>query len=96
MTLESTDLEKALKKKGFEYEAGDHKYYRLYVDGRATSVKTKVSHGPKHTLSSGLVNTIKKQMGLSSPNELKDFVECPLERNAYVERLKQRGVVKTD
>lgn len=93
MTVESNDLEQALKKKGFDSYSGDHKYYRLYVEGRATSIQTRVSHGPKHTISGGILDAVKKQMGLLTSRELHDFVRCPLTKDDYIGLLAKRGKI---
>jgi hypothetical protein len=41
-------VRRALLDKGFRLERStNHEYYRLYVQGKASSVRTKVSHGSK-------------------------------------------------
>lgn len=94
MTLESHKLIQALKQKGFVQEPSDHKRFRLYVDGRKSSVKTMVSHGAKHTLSDGLSNTIQKQLGFATSSELRSFVDCGIDHTQHVRLLIERGRVK--
>jgi hypothetical protein len=95
VTIDSRKLEKALKKKGFRLQGGgDHKYYRLYVGDKPTSVLTKVSLGSRYTLSDNLASATKRQLRLDTSAELTDFVSCPLSEERYIALLIDRGKVK--
>lgn len=95
MGIESSDLEKALAKKGFSLEPGkkDHRWYRFYHRGMATSIRTKISHGPKHTLGPRLVSATWKQMRLRNKNDLSSFVECTLSETKYIQILEEAGII---
>jgi hypothetical protein len=89
--LDRAKLESALKKKGFGLMSGDHRYYRLYVAGKATRIQTKVSHGSSKTLSHGLVSTIKRQMRFDTNDQLSSFVDCRMTEEDYVGFLRENG-----
>lgn len=91
MTFDSGKIESALNKKGFTLMPGDHRYYRLYVEGKATRIQTKVSHGSTKTLSHGLVSTIKRQMRLDTSGQLGSFVDCSMTQQDYVSFLRENG-----
>ncbi len=84
MPLERKDIERALQKKGFVKEAGDHNFYVYWTEnGKKTSLGTKTSHGTSHkTLSDGLVSLMAKQCGLSA-KEFKLFVSCTISQPQF-------------
>ena len=81
----------ALLKKGFTLERStDHEYYRLYVDGRKTSIRTKLSHGKKKINQRDPVfEAIARQLKLKK-QELLDLLNCPLDFDGYLSLLKDR------
>lgn len=95
-TIESDKLESALTRKGFELEKQkkDHKYYRLYVEGKKTSVLTKVSHGQKYTISKYLFGITRQQMKFENNSELELFVNCEIDKNTYIKMMVDRGFVR--
>ena len=42
--LDSRKVERALNKKGFTEETGDHNFFRLFLNGKDTGIYTKTSH----------------------------------------------------
>lgn len=91
--IKSTQVEKALLKKGFKREPGDHRFYFLYDDsGKRTSVRTKVSHNQQE-INDYLANCMKKQLHLSK-DEFNDLVKCPLKYEQYLRLLKDRRVLR--
>jgi hypothetical protein len=82
------DLESALKKKGFTLETGkDHRVYRVYRDGKKTSIATKISLGTGYKdYSTSLVAMVAKQMRITA-GELREFVECTMSAAQYAERI---------
>ncbi|MBM3498250.1 MAG: hypothetical protein FJX74_06220, partial [Armatimonadetes bacterium] len=88
----STAIKAALVKKGFRLEERDHHYLVLYVEGRRTTIRTKVSHS-KSDYGSPLLSRMKDQDQLSTVRELLDLIDCPMDGSAYVRRLRQRGML---
>jgi len=83
----------ALEKKGFRRTNSADRMYHLYVDGRRTSVRTKLSHGPDKTLGDALVAQMRKQTRLDR-SEFDEFVRCPMSHEDYVALLRERGGVR--
>lgn len=81
-----------LEKKGFYKANNDHKYYYLYVDGKITTIKTKVSHGtkPYHI---GLMGAIKKQMRFKNPKQLDDYFDCTMDGDGYIKMLRDNKII---
>lgn len=90
-TIKVKTLTSNLCKKGFRIVENDHTYFVLYIDGKKTSVKTKVSHG-ENEISDGLISKMAKQTFLSV-KEFCDFAECKISEKEYVNKLKQDGVL---
>jgi hypothetical protein len=92
--LEREDVEAALKKKGFaEENDGDHKYFRLCIEGRYTGIFTKTSRGTKHrTIGPDNVTAMAKQVKLTA-KAFRALVECSLTGESYVNELRQRQEV---
>jgi len=85
------ELSKSLTKKGFKEANSHHHFYFLYVDGKKTSIRTKVSHGSK-TYCGNLLSAVKKQLHLSG-GQLTDLVKCPMSEEEYIEHLKDKDLV---
>lgn len=98
--MASVDLDevvRALAKKGFQEEpGGDHRYFRLFVEGRKTGLFTKVSRGGKKykTLGDNLIAQMARQLKLTKAQFL-DLIKCTIDGQGYVaivtERLKSEG-----
>lgn len=93
MTIDSGKLEKSLKKKGFVRQDGDHRFYRFYVAGKATSILTKILHGRAYSLGPDLIRATRRQMGLQTARELVEFVDCKLTQKKYLALLLECGKV---
>jgi hypothetical protein len=83
------ELRSALEAKGFEPQESDHTWYFLHIRGRKTDIRTKVHHHPRE-YDDRLLGLVAKQMRLTT-RELGDFLECPLTRDGYIERMRDRG-----
>jgi len=85
-------VDSALRRKGFVLERStDHEYYRLYVNGKATAIRTKISHGNKKiNQRSPLFGAIARQLKLKK-KELADLFDCPLDYDGYLKLLKERA-----
>jgi hypothetical protein len=83
VTLKTLAIQGALVAKGFIKDNTDHKMFWLYLDGKKTSVRTKISHGEKE-IDDFLIGQMSKQIRLKKP-QFVDFVKCPLSAEAYAE-----------
>jgi tRNA/tmRNA/rRNA uracil-C5-methylase (TrmA/RlmC/RlmD family) len=91
-TIKTKDIESALLKKGFRRDYTHHEYLWLYVGGRKTNVRTRLSYGESE-YGDSLLAQVKKQLGLSNKQQLLDLVKCPLSHAAYVAILQQSGAI---
>jgi len=81
-----------LKKKGFENESGDHKYFVYHTTaGMLTHVKTKVSHGSEKDISPNLITEMRRQCQLDSTADFVNLIRCPLKREEYENILREKG-----
>jgi predicted RNA binding protein YcfA (HicA-like mRNA interferase family) len=79
----------SLTKKGFTAGGGDHEFYRLFIEGKNTGIRTKISHGEKE-IHDGLLGQMAKDTRLSK-REFLELVDCSLKGDAYVSLLRDRG-----
>lgn len=79
-------------KKGFTKREGDHKFFVLMVDGKSTSVRTKISQGERD-IDSPLLEQIQKQVRLKK-RDFEDLVNCPLSKEAYIKKLSASGEIQ--
>lgn len=90
--LNTSDISRALIKKGFvEDVRGDHKRYYLSVPKVKVSINTKISHGSSN-IGDNLIIKMAKQIKLSK-KEFIDYVACAIDRENYVEILKNQGIL---
>lgn len=89
--IKTRDIESALLRKGFRPDNKDHEYLWLFVGGKKTSIKTKLSYGIRE-YGDDLLAQVKKQLRLTKP-QLMDLVECPMSEAAYVDILKKNGQI---
>jgi predicted RNA binding protein YcfA (HicA-like mRNA interferase family) len=80
-----------LERKGFIADDGDHTFYRLFVDGKNTGIRTKISHGEKE-IHDGLLSQMAKQTRLVR-KEFLDLIDCPMTGSQYIELLRERGLL---
>lgn len=86
------DIESALTSKGFKQANSDHKYYFFYVDGKKTSIRTKISHGASE-YGDVLLGLMKKQLHLEK-KELEELINCTLGEKEYRELLAKKNVLQ--
>lgn len=88
--MDYRELRTALLSKGeaTEDRARHHVFYFVEVDGQ-TYRATKVSHGARGQISSGILGAIARQMRLGT-QELRRFVDCSLERAEWLQIWRQR------
>lgn len=87
-------VDAALVKKGFERNEDGHHVSFAYVtyDNRRTEIRTRISHGPDRDISDDLLAKMAKQCKLSR-SDFNNLVDCPMEREAYEQRLQQAGLL---
>lgn len=91
-TLPARDLRTALAKKGFLVSESHHALFRLVVDGRLTSVRTRLSHGEREC-NDWLLGQIAQQLHLSKTDLLR-LVECSLSGEQYAAMMRSAGHVR--
>jgi hypothetical protein len=90
------EVVRGLKKKRFRSEELREGHTRLVLldeDDRETSVRTKVSRGPDHTIGKGLFSKMARQCHLTT-GQFREYIDCPMEFPAYLEHLRSRGVIR--
>jgi predicted RNA binding protein YcfA (HicA-like mRNA interferase family) len=87
MPLKSNDVEAALKKKGFQRDDGDHKFFYLYHLGKRTTIRTKISHGRSHDIDDSLISKMYKQLKFKTKETFLQYVECKVTYEEYIKDL---------
>jgi len=65
-----------------------HRIYKIY-DEHGFISSTSISQGPKETLRESRVRDMARQLGLDTPQQLIDLVECRLSREAALEIMRR-------
>lgn len=88
MPRAKADVERSLKRKGFQESSGHHTFFIYYMmDGRKSSYRTKTSHTPKmKEIPDSILGQMAKQCGIERPQFLA-LVDCPLTREGYEQLL---------
>ena len=86
------EVRKGLLKKGFKEEQSHHIFLVFHHNEKATTVRTRVSHGTGD-IPKGVLSEMKKQLRLDTQKELKDLVDCPLSYEDYVRILAKKGYI---
>jgi predicted RNA binding protein YcfA (HicA-like mRNA interferase family) len=92
--LKARNVVSGLEKKGFVQAEGDHTFLILYVNGKKTSIHTKVSHG-RSEINDYLISKMSIQVKLEKKKFL-DLVNSPLSLEHYLEELKLQGYCFTE
>ena len=87
-TRKTRDIKKGLIKKGFIEEQKDHSYFFLHVEGRKSTIRTKISHGEKE-YGDNLLSLISRQLHLSS-RQLDELLDCPMSYEEYLTILEEK------
>ena len=91
-THKTRTIKTSLLHKGFKQKNTDHEYFWLYVEGRKTSVRTRISFGVNE-YDDSLLGFMARQLKLQR-RELDDFISCPLTKEKYLEQLIKKGDVR--
>lgn len=86
----SSDIEGALKRKGFRLDETHHRYLVLHVDGKRTAIRTRLSHSGMD-YGDDLLSQVRKQLQLPSKRELLSLIDCPLSEQDYLSMLRANG-----
>ena len=89
MPLTASEFDRVVRKFGFDVSGGDHIRARLYIDGKVV-VRAKRSHKASGDLPSH--NQIRNQLKLTD-DQLRDAIACPLNRDGYIEILREKGLI---
>ena len=82
----------ALMKKGFIADDTHHEMFWLVVDGKKTSIRTRISHGAKE-YGDELLALVARQVGLSK-QELFRLIDCPMDGQKLRSLLVERGRIR--
>lgn len=85
VVLKPQKVIRALKKKSFKSFPGDHTRLILFVNGKKTEIKTKVSHGSQE-INDYLIGRMASQLKLDKKGFL-DYVSCTKTTREYIEEL---------
>lgn len=85
MQRDRLDVEKALKKKGFEQDDTHHHLFWYHtMEGKKTAIRTRTSHTGK-IINNTLIGQMARQCKLTVSDFL-DLVDCPLQRKDFEKR----------
>ena len=82
----------ALAKKGFIAADTHHEMFWLVVEGKKTSVRTRISHGAKE-YGDELLALVARQVGLGK-QELYRLIDCPMDGEKLKALLADRGRIR--
>ena len=90
------DIDKVLRKKGFEKishkKKKHHSYYYLYAKGKKTHIFTYLSHGAKGgDYSKELMSRVSQQLKFKENKLAEDFLDCPMGESQYLSMLDDLG-----
>ena len=88
----SRAIRAALLSKGFIADETHHEMFWLVVDGRKSSIRTRINHGVAE-YGENLLSLIARQVGLSN-KELYSLVDCPMNGEKLKRLLVERGKVR--
>jgi hypothetical protein len=91
-TIKTKDIHAALTGKGFRVADTHHEMLWLFVGGKKTSIRTRLSHGSDE-YGDSLLKLMAKQLKLRRA-DLDRLIECPLTEKEYVSILVKNGDVR--
>jgi len=81
-SISTRTIKRALTSKGFREELTHHEMLWFFVDGKRTSLRTRISHGLKE-YSDPLLAQMAKQLNISKYH-LEKFFDCTLTEAEYL------------
>ncbi|MCX5645908.1 MAG: hypothetical protein NTZ17_14705 [Phycisphaerae bacterium] len=91
-TAKTKDIRKALTGKGFRIVESHHEMLWFFVQGKKTSIRTRLSHGSEE-YNDSLLGQMAKQLKLKRA-DLDRLIECLLTEKEYVNKLIHDGHVR--
>lgn len=91
-TRKTRKIQQSLSSKGFEKSTTDHIWFVLHVDGKKTSVRTKISFGTKE-YGDSLLSKMAGQLKISK-SQLLDLIDCPLDHEKYCYILTKKEILR--
>lgn len=88
-------IESTLPKKGFVLDSSkpSHKYVMHEYNGKRTGAYAYTSHGSSYkTYGDELLKRMKVELRLESLKEIRDLLLCPMDADAYNNKLVEKGV----
>jgi len=82
MNLKRNEVESGLRRKGFERNHNDHRYWTLFVNGKKEG-STHVSQGDNFDIRLDEIGFMAKQLGITNQNFF-DLVKCKLSADNYI------------
>jgi len=93
VTQDASQIEYALTHKGFSREnAKHHVMFWFYLDGKKTSVRTRLSFGASE-IGDRLIGCMAREMRIPKADFLR-FVECGMSADDYKEKMISEGQVQ--
>ncbi|MGB7531853.1 MAG: type II toxin-antitoxin system HicA family toxin [Halobacteriota archaeon] len=96
MVIKTRKIASALTSKGFVEQGGKkrkkHTFYFLYVDGKKTPIRTKLSHGIDE-YDDTLLSFMSKQLKFDKKEELEDFIDCTKTFEEYLSMLTDKSII---
>lgn len=94
-SLARRQIEKAFGQKGLvPEEAKGHRKWILLHEGRYTGIFTKISRSPKYKeIDDTTLGRISRQLKFRMLHQFKDFVECPVTQEMYLELLREQHYI---
>ena len=94
---ERSAIVSALTGKGFSQKSvkrrSGHDFFYFQADGLKRAIGTKISRGSSYKIyDSGLLGKMCRQLCISK-DELLELIDCPLDREDYIQALRTRGVI---
>lgn len=90
-TRRGREIQEGLTKKGFIAVQRHHTFLFLTVEGRKSSVHTKISHGNKE-FGDNVLSLVARQLHISA-KQLDDLLDCPLSREGYISLLREKKIL---
>jgi len=85
------EIRSSLLQKGFKEKGNDHDYFFLYINGKKQPIFTFLSRGSNYkSYGNPLLAKMSRQLKLTK-QELLDLIDCDLNGEKYIEKLKERG-----
>ena len=98
-SLPKATIEQSLKQKGFIPDPGsrDHTFYHFWHKGKASIIRTKISHGSGYRdYGTDLLKSMKRQLRLDTFSQVYKLLKCPMTQKEYIDHLVARGVIPND